>query len=64
MLQRADLLRKSIRTEEQQLVALNVLQELVTQMEQPGCEYLLFVDVDSHILVHLKLSSPAFISQE
>lgn len=38
--------------EDKQLVALNVLQELVVQMEEPGCECLLFVHLNSHTFFH------------
>lgn len=39
MLQRAGLLKNCIRDDQKQLVALNVLQELVSHMEHPDSEF-------------------------
>lgn len=60
MLRRAGLLKNCIRDDQKQLVALNVLQELVIHMEHPDSECLLVSHLLSHSFVHLNLNSPTF----
>lgn len=62
MLRRAGLLKKCIRDDQKQLVALNVLQELMVHMEHPESERVL-VNALSHNFVHLKFYSEVTFQQ-
>lgn len=56
MLRRVGLLKKCIRDDQKQLVALNVLQELVIRMEHPDSKCLYVLLLLSHNSVHLEFN--------
>lgn len=60
MLQRAGLLKNCIKDDQKQLVALNVLQELVIHMEHPDSECLLVIHLLSRSFVDLTFNTPTF----
>lgn len=52
LLRRAGLLKSYVKNEKKQMAALNVLQEMAAQTEQPGGDCLPFIHLHRHRFVH------------